>query len=76
MHSELDAKVTPQGWREWHAGETERLKTATYAEYESSGPGAAPGSREPYSKQLTDAEAAKYAPANFLAGQDRWNPTH
>jgi polygalacturonase len=75
LDSELDAKVSPQGWREWHGGETERLKTALYAEYKSRGPGAAPGSREPYSRQLTEAEAAKYAAAVFLAGQDGWNPT-
>jgi pectin methylesterase-like acyl-CoA thioesterase len=74
LESELDAKVSPQGWREWHAGETERLKTALYAEYKSRGAGAAPASREPYSKQLTEAEAVKYAPAVFLAGQDGWNP--
>jgi polygalacturonase len=74
LDSELDAKVSPQGWREWHAGETERLKTSLYAEYKSHGPGAAPGSREAYSRQLTEAEAAKYAPAAFLAGQDGWNP--
>jgi polygalacturonase len=74
LDSDLDAKVSPQGWREWHAGQTERLKTALYGEYKSRGPGAAPGSREPYSRQLTEAEAAKYAPAVFLAGLDGWNP--
>jgi polygalacturonase len=74
LDSELDAKVSPQGWREWHAGETERLKTAFYAEYDSRGPGAAPKLREPYSQQLTEAEAAKYKTAAFLAGQDGWNP--
>jgi polygalacturonase len=75
LDSELDAKVSPPGWREWHAGETERLKTAFYAEYKSRGPGAAPEHREPFSRQLTEAEAEKYRATNFLAGQDGWNPT-
>jgi pectin methylesterase-like acyl-CoA thioesterase len=75
LNAELDAKVSPQGWREWHAGETTRLKTAFYAEYKSTGPGAAPELRETDSKQLTEAEAERYKAANFLAGQDGWNPT-
>jgi pectin methylesterase-like acyl-CoA thioesterase len=75
LDSELDAKVSPQGWKEWHAGQTDRLATAFYAEYKSTGRGAAPELRESHSRQLTDAEAEKYKPSVFLVGQDRWNPT-
>jgi pectin methylesterase-like acyl-CoA thioesterase len=74
LNSELDAKVAPEGWREWHPGETERLKTAFYAEYKSTAAGACPGLRESNSRQLTDAEAEKYKPCVFLAGLDGWNP--
>lgn len=31
--------------------------------------------RDPHSKQLTDAEAAKWATKTFLSGSDGWNPT-
>jgi polygalacturonase len=74
LASELDARVAPEGWREWHPGETERLKTATYGEYKSTGPGAQPKLRESYSRQLTDEEAAKYQSCAFLAGTDGWDP--
>jgi hypothetical protein len=74
MESELDQKVDPAGWAEWHPGETTRLETAFYAEYASRGPGAAPAKREAHAHQLTDAEARKYVATSFLAGPDGWNP--
>jgi polygalacturonase len=74
LNTSLDGKVAPEGWREWHPGQTDRLTTATYAEYKSTGPGAKPALREPYSRQLTDDEAAKHQPCVFLAGSDGWNP--
>jgi polygalacturonase len=74
LNTELDRKVAPEGWREWHPGETERLATATYAEYKSTGAGAQPKLREPHSRQLTDEEAAKYESCAFLAGTDGWDP--
>ncbi len=74
LSSELDEKIDPAGWAEWHAGETRRLETAFYAEYASSGGGSNPAKREPHSRQLGNTEAKKYLPANFLAGSDGWNP--
>ena len=74
LESELDQKVDPAGWAEWHPGETTRLETAFYAEYASHGPGADPGKREAHAHLLSDAEAGKYATARFLAGSDGWNP--
>jgi hypothetical protein len=47
----------------------------TYAEFNSSGPGANAGARERWSKQLTAAEAKKYETKKFLAGTDGWDPT-
>ena len=75
IDSELGAHIVPEGWSEWHKGETDRLKTATYAEYHSTGPGANPAAREPLSRQLTAAEAKKYETKVYLAGADGWDPT-
>jgi pectin methylesterase-like acyl-CoA thioesterase len=74
LESELDEKVDPAGWAEWHGGETARLETAFYAEYASTGGGGGPAMREARAHQLTDAEAGKYAARTFLAGGDHWNP--
>jgi pectin methylesterase-like acyl-CoA thioesterase len=74
LESELDGKVDPAGWSEWHAEETRRLETAFYAEYHSTGPGANPAGREPYSRQLNENEAGKYKAERFLASSDGWNP--
>jgi polygalacturonase len=75
LNSELDAKIDPAGWSEWHVEETRRLETAFYAEYQSTGLGANPAEREPHSKQLTSDEAGQYGVAHFLAGADGWNPS-
>jgi polygalacturonase len=74
LDTALDGKVAPEGWREWHPGQTDRLITATYAEYKSRGSGAQPAHREPHSRQLKDQEAARYQSCAFLAGADSWNP--
>lgn len=75
LNTEIGAHIVPAGWSEWKGAPTERLKTATYAEYNSSGPGANPSAREPDSKQLTKEEATKYETKAFLAGTDGWDPT-
>ena len=75
LNTEMGAHIAPAGWHEWHAGETRYLDTAYYAEYNSSGPGAHPRERDPHTKLLTAAEAAKYETKRFLAGADGWDPT-
>ncbi|HEY6456544.1 MAG TPA: pectinesterase family protein [Steroidobacteraceae bacterium] len=75
LNTWMDAQILPAGWREWHPGETDYLPTASYAEYHSSGPGAAPRRREPYARQLTRQQAQQYAPQVFLRGSDDWNPS-
>jgi len=74
LNSELDAKVDPSGWSEWHAGDTERLKTAFYAEFNSFGPGANPKQREAYSHQLAAHEVEQFSAERYLVGRDGWNP--
>lgn len=72
MHCELGDCIRPEGWQKWNVanpGETVR-----YAEYRNTGPGAATDKRTPWSRQLTDAEAAALTPAAVLGGADGWNP--
>lgn len=70
----LDKGVKPVGWDNWR--DPNREKTVFYAEYRSSGPGANPSARVKWSHQLTDQEAIKFLPENFmkLDGQtvDEW----
>jgi pectinesterase len=72
IDTELPADLSPAGWNNWNNPSNE--KTAYYAESNSSGPGANPSTRVPWSHQLTAAEAKQYLPASFLAGADHWNP--
>ena len=75
LNTWMDAHVIPAGWREWHPGETDYLPTATYAEYQSSGPGANLLLREPHSGRLSRQQSEKFEPEYFLRGSDGWNPT-
>ena len=75
LRTEMGAHIAPEGWREWHPGETERLKTATYAEGNSTGPGATGERlkmREPYSKQLSKEEVKAMTVKGFFGD---WDPT-
>lgn len=72
IDTELPADVIPEGWNLW--GRTGETPQAYYAEFHSTGPGANPKARVPWSHQLTAREAAQYEPRVFLAGKDHWNP--
>ena len=48
----LGKHIVPEGWNNW--GKTSNEQTVNYAEYQSTGEGAAPSARVPYSRQLTD----------------------
>jgi pectinesterase len=71
INTELPADVNPAGWNNWNSVANE--KTAWYAEANSTGPGANPSARVPWSHQITSAEAAQFLPSKFLAGPDHWN---
>jgi pectin methylesterase-like acyl-CoA thioesterase len=75
MNTEMGGHIMPAGWFDWKSAPTPRLPTATYAEFNSTGPGANPKAREPYSKQLMTVEAKKYETKVYLAGTDGWDPT-
>jgi len=71
INTDLCADVTPQGWSPW--GKTPGDPQAWYAEFNSTGPGANPSGRVPWSHQLTASEAAQFKPKMFLAGADHWD---
>jgi len=75
LFTEMGAHIEPEGWIEWHPGETHSLDSAWYAEYESSGPGARALRRDPHTKFLTARQAEAFAAAHFLAAPDSWRPT-
>ncbi|MDH6303599.1 pectinesterase [Parabacteroides sp. PH5-13] len=66
----LGAHILPEGWHNWNKKEAEQ--TIFYAEYESSGEGANPAARAPFSSQLKD--ISLYTIEHILAGEDGWNP--
>jgi pectinesterase len=68
----MGGHILPAGWHNWSKPEAE--KTARYFEYGSSGPGANPNARVPWSHQLTVDEARAITPESVLAGEDNWNP--
>jgi pectinesterase len=72
LNTEMSEVVQPAGWDNWRNPANE--KTARYAEYKSTGPGANPATRVSWSKQLTDEEAKPFALENVLGGKDGWNP--
>ena len=72
LNTEMSEVVRPEGWNNWKKPEAE--KTARYAEFNSTGPGAQPGARVKWVKQLSKAEAAGITAQAVLRGQDGWNP--
>jgi pectinesterase len=72
LNTEMSEVVRPEGWNNWR--QPNREKTSRYAEYNSSGPGAAPDQRVPWAKQLSAREARPFTVKNVLSGNDGWNP--
>ncbi|QKG52294.1 pectinesterase family protein [Hymenobacter sp. BRD67] len=70
INCELGSHIVPAGWDNWKNAENE--KTAYFAEYHSTGPGARPGARVPWSHQLTAKEAKEYSLKNIFSGMEPW----
>ncbi|HET8655564.1 MAG TPA: pectinesterase family protein [Longimicrobiaceae bacterium] len=68
LNSWMGPHIRPEGWSNWSRPETER--TAFYAEYGDTGPGAGRAGRVAWSKELTAAEAARYTKENVLCDGD------
>jgi pectin methylesterase-like acyl-CoA thioesterase len=78
IDSDLQAPIATAGWIEWEPGTTDYLATSYYAEYGSTGTGAAGytnKTREKYAVYLTSAETDQYEPDTFLKGSNDWVPT-
>lgn len=74
LSTKMNAPVIAEGWIEWDRDKTNRLMTAYYAEYQSTGIGANLRGREPYSHQLTDDEARQWSLKSFFADDTNWLP--
>ncbi|GAB3568952.1 hypothetical protein GCM10027578_22460 [Spirosoma luteolum] len=72
IRSRLGSHIVPAGWDNWRNAANE--KTTFYAEYGSTGPGAAPDKRAPWSHQLTDTQASAYTLAAIFGGSSGWRP--
>lgn len=57
LDTKMGAHIDPAGWREWHPGETHSIETVYYAEFNSMGPGAHHGQRDPHTHFLTPQDA-------------------
>jgi pectinesterase len=76
IRCDLGAQILPEGWNPWKGDNMfpDKDKTAYYAEYKSTGPGANPKARVAWSHQLTDKEAKEYTLENIFGGRESWSP--
>jgi pectinesterase len=72
LNTQMSEVIRPAGWHNWN--QPEREKTSRFAEFGSSGPGASPNERAPWSKTLPASEAAGISPESVLSGADHWKP--
>lgn len=70
LHCYMGDHIVPEGWHNW--SKPEREKTAFYAEYKSTGPGAENSGRVAWSKQLTDDVASTYTNENIFRLCNSW----
>lgn len=66
----MGSDIAPAGWLNWQG--TSYYKTARFAEYHSTGPGANVKLRVKWSHQLTKAQAARYS-VKAILGSGPWN---
>jgi pectinesterase len=72
INTEMGGHIVPAGWDNWKNPENE--KTAYFAEYRSTGPGANPQGRVKWSYQMTAAEAKSYTLKAIFMGKEPWKP--
>ena len=68
--TDIEQQIAPEGWSEWSG----RLKTATYREYKSHGPGVNAGRRIVEYPLLTPEEEARLTIPDLLSGKEPWDP--
>uniref|UniRef100_A0A1D1YL43 Pectinesterase n=1 Tax=Anthurium amnicola TaxID=1678845 RepID=A0A1D1YL43_9ARAE len=71
VRCQLEALIRPEGWLQW-TGDV-GLKTLFYGEFESTGAGANPGARVPWSNQIPVAHVGVYSVDSFIQGNE-WIP--
>jgi pectinesterase len=72
LNTEMSDVVRPAGWDNWR--DPAREKTARYAEFNSTGPGANRQSRVKWAHELTADQAAAVTADKVLGSFDAWNP--
>ncbi|WP_245583404.1 pectinesterase family protein [Salinimicrobium terrae] len=74
INSYLDDHILPEGWDHWPGDKMfpNKERTAYYAEYNSSGPGASPSTRAIWSNQLSPEQAQKYILKNIFSDGSDW----
>jgi pectinesterase len=72
LNCEMGDHIKPEGWDIW--GKAENEKTARFAEFSSTGPGAHRERRMGWSRQLSAEEARRITADAVLAGPDGWKP--
>lgn len=73
LDTDMSGVIRREGWNNWK--QPDREKTARYAEFNSTGPGADPPGRVKWALQLTATEAGAITVEKVLGGSDHWNPT-
>jgi pectinesterase len=72
LECEFGDHIRPQGWDNWRNPQNE--KTARFAEFRNTGPGADTAGRVEWATQLSPEQAARYTPQAILGGDDAWSP--
>ena len=74
INAELGNHIKPEGWNAWPGDKMfpNKERTAYYAEYNSTGPGASPKTRVKWSHQLSKEEAGKYNIKNIFSKKTDW----
>lgn len=68
--TDIEQSLSAEGWSDWNG----RLKTSTYREYKSHGPGVNGGHRIVSYPPLTSSEKHVLTPKGLLHGTDNWDP--
>jgi pectinesterase len=76
IKTEMGAHIVAEGWHPWPGDVMfpDKEKTAYYAEYRNTGPGADTSKRAGWSKQLTGSEMKLYALNNIFNKDTFWKP--
>ncbi|SOC79313.1 Pectin methylesterase [Salinimicrobium sediminis] len=74
INSHLGDHILPAGWDHWPGDKMfpNKERTAYYAEYNSTGPGASASTRAEWTHQLTSEEAAIYTLKNVFSTNSDW----